>query len=27
VQLTPCPLGRREAPRQQFEFSGPGPLE
>jgi len=25
VQLTPCPLARREAPRQRFEFSGPNP--
>ncbi len=25
VQLTPCPLARREAPRQRFEFSGPRP--
>jgi len=24
VQLTPVPLARREAPRQRFEFSGPG---
>ena len=22
---TACPLARREAPRQRFEFSGPGP--